>query len=147
MRKTHILAGLTLIPALLAAQPENKNIQYSMTGFRHGINYFPVVKHPGVQYEPGDTLAFGACHSPEVICSWLRLREKEYTGLVEVYEVDRSFEGRPIFQMALTNKETGKDTEKPAVFFEGGRHSGEVTSSECVMWMAQMNKLFTNSSK
>lgn len=137
MRKTHILAGLTLIPALLAAQPEYKTIQYSMTGFRHGVNYFPVVKHPGVQYEPGDSLAFGTYHSLEVICSWLRLWEKEYPGLVEVYEVDKSFEGRPILQMTVTNKETGKDTEKPAAFFEGGRHSGEVTSSECVMWMAQ----------
>ena len=137
MRKIYILAGLTLIPALLAAQPENKTIQYSMTGFRHGVNYFPVVKHPGVQYEPGDSLAFGTYHSLEVICSWLRLWEKEYPGLVEVYEVDKSFEGRPILQMTVTNKETGKDTEKPAAFFEGGRHSGEVTSSECVMWMAQ----------
>ena len=95
MLKTHILAGLTLIPALLAAQPENKTPQYSMSGFRHGINYFPVVKHPGVQYEPGDSLAFGTYHSLEVICSWLSLWEKEYPGLVELYEVDRSFEGRP----------------------------------------------------
>ena len=39
--------------------------------------------------------------------------------------------------MTITNKEKGKDTDKPAAFFEGGRHSGEVTSSECVMWMAQ----------
>jgi hypothetical protein len=137
MLKTHILAGLTLIPALLAAQPENKIPQYSMSGFRHGINYFPVVKHPGVQYEPGDSLAFGTYHSLEVICSWLSLWEKEYPGLVELYEVDRSFEGRPIMQMTITNKEKGKDTDKPAAFFEGGRHSGEVTSSECVMWMAQ----------
>lgn len=137
MLKTHILAGLTLIPALLAAQPENKTPQYSMSGFRHGINYFPVVKHPGVQYEPGDSLAFGTYHSLEVICSWLSLWEKEYPGLVELYEVDRSFEGRPIMQMTITNKEKGKDTDKPAAFFEGGRHSGEVTSSECVMWMAQ----------
>jgi hypothetical protein len=137
MLKTHILAGLTLIPALLAAQPENKIPQYSMSGFRHGINYFPVVKHPGVQYEPGDSLAFGTYHSLEVICSWLSLWEKEYPGLVELYEVDRSFEGRPVMQMTITNKEKGKDTDKPAAFFEGGRHSGEVTSSECVMWMAQ----------
>ena len=108
-----------------------------MTGFRHGINYFPVVKYPGVQYEPGDSLTFGTYHSLEVICSWLSRWEKEYPGLVELYEVDRSYEDRPIMQMTITNKEKGKDTDKPAAFFEGGRHSGEVTSSECVMWMAQ----------
>ena len=52
------------------------------------------MKHPGVQYEPGDSLAFGTYHSLEVICSWLSRWEKEYPGLVELYEVDRSFEGQ-----------------------------------------------------
>jgi len=137
MRKTLILAGLMMIPLLMAAQPEKKALQYSMSGFRHGINYFPVVKYSCVQYEPGDNLTFDTYHSLEVICSWLRRWEKEYPGLVELYEVDRSFEGRPILQMTITNKGKGKDTDKPAAFFEGGRHSGEVTSSECVMWMAQ----------
>lgn len=137
MRKIFILAGLMMIPALTAAQAEKKTDLYSMTGFRHGISYFPVVKYPGVQYEPGDSLSFDTYHSLDVICSWLRRWEKEYPGLVELYEVDRSFEGRPILQMTITNKEKGKDTDKPAAFFEGGRHSGEVTSSECVMWMAK----------
>ena len=57
--------------------------------------------------------------------------------MTELYEVGKSYEGRPILQMTLTNKKTGKDTDKPAAFFEGGRHSGEITSSECVMWMAK----------
>lgn len=126
-----------MIPALTAAQSDKKTDQYSMTGFRHGINYFPVVKYSGVQYEPGDSLTFGAYHSLDVISSWLSRWEREYPGLVEIYEVDRSFEGRPILQMTITNREKGKDTDKPAAFFEGGRHSGEVTSSECVMWMAR----------
>ena len=46
-----------------------------------------------------------------------------------------SFEGRPILQITLTNKKTGKDTDKPAAFFEGGRHSGEVTGTESVLWL------------
>ncbi|WP_316929121.1 M14 family metallopeptidase [Nitritalea halalkaliphila] len=39
--------------------------------------------------------------------------------------------------MTLTNKKTGKHTDKPAAFFEGGRHGGEVTASETVLWMTQ----------
>ena len=39
--------------------------------------------------------------------------------------------------MTINNKKTGKATEKPAAFFEGNRHSGEVTSAESVMWLMQ----------
>jgi len=35
--------------------------------------------------------------------------------------------------MTLTNTATGKQTDKPAAFFEGGRHSGEITASESVL--------------
>jgi hypothetical protein len=54
-----------------------------------------------------------------------------------VYEVGRSYEGRPIMQVTITNKETGRAVDKPAAYFEGGRHSGEVTSSESVLWLIQ----------
>jgi hypothetical protein len=62
---------------------------------------------------------------------------EKYPGLVDLYEVGKSFEGRPILQMTITNKKTGKDTDKPAAFFEGGRHSGEVTGTESALWLAK----------
>ena len=54
-----------------------------------------------------------------------------------MYEVGRSFEGRPILQITLTNEATGPATDKPAAYFEGGRHSGEITGSESVLWLMQ----------
>jgi len=38
--------------------------------------------------------------------------------------------------MTLTNTATGKHSDKPAAFFECGRHSGEITASESVLWLA-----------
>jgi hypothetical protein len=140
------LAGIFLIPTLIFAQrggvepspdKEKKTEQYTLTGFRHGISFFPVVKFDGVQYESTDSLGFDRYHLQEVIYSWLMKWEKDFPDLVDLYEVGKSYEGRPIFQITMTNKKTGKETDKPAAFFEGGRHSGEITSSECVMWMAQ----------
>jgi hypothetical protein len=96
-----------------------------------------MVKYQSVQYVPTDTLDFDKYHSLDVIYSWLSKWENEYPDIAELLEVGKSYEGWPIFQMTLTNKKTGKDTDKPAAFFEGGRHSGEITGSECVMWMAQ----------
>ena len=37
--------------------------------------------------------------------------------------------------MTLTNRKTGKDTDKPAAFFEGGRHSGEITATESAFYL------------
>ncbi len=145
MKNTIILMGLLLISAALSGQPvrsdqsdkESKKQLYTLSGFRHGISFFPQVRLPNVQYEAGETLSFDRYHSLDVIYSWLEKWEKEYSGLVDLYEVGKSFEGRPILQITITNKNTGKDTDKPAAFFEGGRHSGEVTGSECVMWLAR----------
>ena len=146
MKRNLFLAVFLLLSLFLSAQTglpeassekESGKEQYTLFGYRHGISFFPIVKYQSVQYVSTDTLDFGKYHSLDVIYSWFSKWEKEYPGITELYEVGKSYEGRPILQMTLTNKETGKDTDKPAAFFEGGRHSGEITSSECVMWMAQ----------
>jgi hypothetical protein len=154
MKNLLIIFGLILIPVQLSGQPGrpdpssatgSKVEQYTVSGFRHGVSFFPRIRLPGVQYESTDTLSFDKYHSLDVIYSWLRKWAKEYPGLVDLYEVGKSFEDRPIMQITLTNKNSGKDTDKPAAFFEGGRHSGEITASECVMWMIQY--LLTNYGK
>ncbi len=108
---------------------------FTLEAFRHGPNFFPKVRHPEVEYEAGPTLTFDRYHTLEVMYTWLRRWEEQYPDLVEVYEVARSFEGRPILQATVTNKKTGPATDKPAAFFEGNRHSGEVTSAETVLWL------------
>jgi len=56
-------------------------------------------------------------------------------SLLDLYVVGQSFEGRDIWQATLTNKETGKDTDKPAMAIDANRHSGEVTSAESALWL------------
>jgi hypothetical protein len=144
MKTKLILAGIFLLSASLPAQtvrPEQSDPKeperelYTLSGYRHGISFFPMVRFEGVQYESNDTLSFDRYHSLDVIYSWLDKWAEEYPGLIDLYEAGKSYEGRPVMQMTLTSKKSGKDTDKPAAFFEGGRHSGEITSSECVMWM------------
>lgn len=123
----------------LTSQPQRSQQKmtplYTVSGERHGISFFPEARLKGVQYETGDVLSFDTYHSLNVIYDWLEKWADEYPGLIDLYEMGRSFENRPIMQITLTNKKTGKDTDKPAAFFEGNRHSGEITSAECVMWM------------
>ena len=90
-----------------------------------------------MEYEAGDKLTFDIYHTPDVMYHWYRLWAEKYPDITELYEVAKSFEGRPILQMTITNKKTGKHTDKPAAYFEGGRHGGEVTASEAVFWLTQ----------
>lgn len=118
--------------------PENDESKFlTVKGERHGISFFEKHKFPEVEYVAVEELNFDTYHTPNVMYAWYRKWAEMYPDIVEVYEVGKSFEGRPILQMTLTNKETGKPTDKPAAYFEGGRHSGEITSSESILWLTQ----------
>jgi hypothetical protein len=110
---------------------------YTVKGERHGVSFFKKHYFKDVQYFPTDKLAFDVYHSPDVMYHWYRKWAEKYPDIVDLYEVAKSYEGRPILQMTITNKKTGKHTDKPAAYFEAGRHSGEVTSSEAILWMTQ----------
>jgi hypothetical protein len=149
MKKFIILSGVIMISLIMQAQSgervssvsvtrtDVKGNNYILSGTRHGISYFPKVKLKQVCYEARDSLTFDRYHTADVIYTWLKRWAVNYPDLVDLYEVGKSYEGRPILQLTLTNKKTGKDTDKPAAFFEGGRHSGEVTGSESVLWLAK----------
>ncbi|WP_297335509.1 M14 family metallopeptidase [Algoriphagus sp.] len=110
---------------------------YTVSGERHGPSFFKKHKFPEVEYSPGDQLTFDKYHTVEVMYYWYERWAEEHPEIVDLYVVGHSLEGRPVYQMTLTNKSTGKDTDKPAAYFEGGRHSGEITSSESILWMTQ----------
>lgn len=120
-----------------AAPPDTAGKWVTIPGKRHGVSFFPRAVHPEVEYEAGSTLTFDRYHTVDVMYEWLHRWEERYPNLIDVYEVDRSFGGLPILMATVTNEDTGPATDKPAAYFEGGRHSGEVTSSESVLWLMQ----------
>lgn len=142
-----LLQAQTIKPLNEKVFPENDGEAkfYTVTGFRHGVSFFPKVKYSHVRYEPEEVLSFDKYHSAEVIYYWMKKWAEQYPDLIDLYEVAHSYEGRPILQMTLTNKKTGKATDKPAAFFEGNRHSGEVSSAESVLWL--MNHLVSQYGK
>lgn len=118
-------------------EQDEKSKFYTVAGERHGQSFFKKHQFPEVEYTPGEKLTFDIYHTPDVMYHWYKVWAEKYPDITELYEVARSFEGRPILQMTITNKKTGKHTDKAAAYFEGGRHGGEVTSSESVLWLTQ----------
>ena len=127
----------SLKPSKVWPEDDEKMKNYVVSGERHGQSFFKKHQFAEVQYDPGETLGFDIYHTPKVMYHWYMKWAEQYPDITELYEVATSFEGRPILQMTITNKKTGKHTDKPAAYFEGGRHGGEVTSSEAVLWLTK----------
>ena len=115
-----------------ASQPTKA---YIVGGVRHGASFFPLANYPMTKPKVAGEIDFQHYHTYGEVNSFLNKWAKDFPNLVDIYSVGKSFEGRDIWQITITNKATGKDTDKPAMFIEGNRHSGEVTAGECALWI------------
>jgi hypothetical protein len=120
-----------------AAPQENRpSKMYTVGGTRHGVSFFPRADYEATRPKVKGQMDFSHYHTYGEILEFLEKWEKEYPNLVSLYSVGKSFEGREIWQITVTNKTTGADTDKPAMFLEGNRHSGEVTAAESALHFA-----------
>jgi hypothetical protein len=111
-------------------------------GTRDGASAFPRVEYPQMKPLVPGQVDFKHFHTYEEATEILRMWARQYPDLIELYTVGQSLEGREIWQMTLTNKKTGRHTDKPAMFIEGGRHAGEISGIEATLYFA--NHLLTN---
>jgi murein tripeptide amidase MpaA len=59
--------------------------------------------------------------------------------LVALTSIGKSFEGRDIWLLTLTNQDTGIDTDKPAFWIDGNIHAAELTAgTACLYWLHQL---------
>jgi murein tripeptide amidase MpaA len=56
-----------------------------------------------------------------------------YPELISVEVIGQSHEGRPIWLLRVTNKKTGLDTEKPAVWIDANIHAAEIAGTTTSM--------------
>ena len=57
-----------------------------------------------------------------------------YPELSELYSIGKSLQGRDLWTMEITNKETGAADEKSGLWIDGNTHSGEVTGSAVCLY-------------
>ena len=105
-------------------------------GQRDGSSVFPLTNYKEVKPLVEGQMDFRHYHTSAEIEWWMQKWAREHPEFVELYSVGKTFGGRDIWQMTFTNRKTGKHTDKPAAFFEGGRHSGEITATESAFYLA-----------
>lgn len=59
-----------------------------------------------------------------------------FPDLMEMESAGKSYEGRDIWALTLTNRETGSPSDKPALYVDGNIHAGEVTASMLCLYAA-----------
>ena len=75
----------------------------------------------------------------------LRAYASEFPNLVDLESIGKSHEGRDIWLVTVTNKQTGKHHDKPAFWCDGNIHASEVSASTSVLHI--LNKLTTEHGK
>ena len=129
--------------SLLAAQGPG---QYRVEGgHRDGVSVFARVNYPQLTPARDGDVDFTHYHTYEEATALLRTWEAAHPDLIDLYSVGESLEGRDIWQITITNEKTGKHTDKPAFFIEGGRHAGEISGIEATLYF--INHVLTNYGK
>lgn len=114
---------------------ENEQSQWhEVGGKRHGLSIFPRVDYLETKPRVVGQMDFAHYHKDEEVSYFLKKWASEFPDLVELYSVGKSFEGRDIWQMTITNTKTGKDIDKPAMYLEANRHSQEITTAESALY-------------
>jgi hypothetical protein len=135
-----VVTAAAMIAAAVAAQeayrPGSPHKMYTVGGVRHGASFFPKADYPFTRPRTPGEMDFAHYHTYDEVVFFLKKWAADFPGIVELYSVGKSFEGRDIWQVTITNKSTGPDTDKPAMYIEGNRHSGEVTAAESALWFA-----------
>src|SRR6188474_2917971 len=86
--------------------------------------------------------AAGSPVNPKVVISWNRYNDhagigdilkkivKAYPGLAKLESIGKSYDGRDIWCIAITDYSKGDAHKKPGMYIDGNIHSNEVQGSE-----------------
>ncbi len=78
----------------------------------------------------------------EELTQFLKDVEADFGDLCKLYSIGKTYEGRNIWCLEITNLDTGAPLEKPAVYVDGNTHAGEVTG--CMTALYTVKHLVTN---
>jgi hypothetical protein len=92
--------------------------------------------------------AIGSPANPKVPMSWRKYQDyaqmtkmyadlqKAYPNLIKVESIGKSYEGRDIHALTITDHTTGNVDKKPAFYIDGGIHANELNGCEIALYTA-----------
>ena len=83
----------------------------------------------GALAEPPE-IRFDHIHTFDEVVTYLENVAESHPGLVEIHRIGKSYLGKDLLVVEITNKNTGPGLEKPGYFIDGNLHSSEVIGGE-----------------
>ncbi len=75
-------------------------------------------------------------HSTADAYSLLKAWSQEYPDLTELYSIGHTLKGTDLMVLEISNKKTGSPETKPAYYYDGSIHAGELTATEVALHYA-----------
>lgn len=79
---------------------------------------------------------FAKYHRYDELVQDLQRLAEAYPGLSRLYSAGRSYEGRDLWCLEITNQATGAHDSKPGYYIDANLHAGEVTGTTCALYTA-----------
>lgn len=96
-------------------------------------NFF---KASGTPVDPKVEISWNRYNTYEGITSICERLEKAYPELVKLISIGKSYEGKDIWLLEITERESKKAEEKPGFYIDGNIHSNEIQGSEFSLYTA-----------
>lgn len=97
---------------------------------------------------PGKWIADSSEYRPDRYYRYAHLTEllqrwaSEHSDLLTIESIGKTYEGRDIWALTITDRTAGEPETKPAYFVDANIHAGEVTGVATTLWL--INHLLTN---
>lgn len=95
-----------------------------------------VAQEAGGRWEPEVEIPWNRYYTYGELLEHMQRLQDAYPDFIEIVGIGESFEGRQMRVMILTNKATGADTDKAAMWVDGNVHGNEVQGSEAAIYLA-----------
>jgi hypothetical protein len=94
------------------------------------------LKASGAPNNPKVEVAWNRFYDTEAVHEILQRLNRAYPGLSDLQSLGKSHEGRDLWMMTITNKETGNHRDKPGMYIAGSIHANEVQATEVTLYTA-----------
>jgi murein tripeptide amidase MpaA len=75
-------------------------------------------------------------HSSTEANALLESWTKAFPNLTKLYSIGKTLKGSPLMMLEISNKKTGANNTKPAYYYDGNIHAGELTGAEVALHYA-----------
>lgn len=90
----------------------------------------------GTPHKPKVEIAFNRYYTYEGLVENMKKIVAAHPDFAKLESIGKSYEGRDMWTMTITDFSTGKDTDKPAMWIDGNIHSNEIQGGEFSLYVA-----------